>query len=109
MSTPPIEVLRAAREWAAEHRHQIPDDRLIELAFAAGLSAGVAAGRKQALDVLRADLEIVLKQQVQHIHQRPGVWDSDNPPELAGTRCVECAARQRLAARLAEGGEPNAG
>jgi hypothetical protein len=46
---PPIEVLRAARDWAAEHHHQIPDDRLTEIAFA----AGVAAGRTAAAAAIR--------------------------------------------------------
>jgi hypothetical protein len=49
---PPIEVLRAARDWATEHRHQIPDDRLTEIAFAAGLAARRTAAA--------ADLPLIL-------------------------------------------------
>jgi hypothetical protein len=40
--TPPIEVLRAARDWAAEHRHQIPDDRMLAIVYAAGRTAAAA-------------------------------------------------------------------
>lgn len=48
------------------------------------------------------DLAAVLNQRVGHSHLRPGVWDDSNPPELAGKSCVECAARERLAAALGE-------
>jgi hypothetical protein len=42
------------------------------------------------------DLLLVLQQRVMHSHQRPGIWDGDNRPGLANTRCLECAARERL-------------
>jgi hypothetical protein len=42
---PPIEVLRAARDWAAEHRHQIPDDRMLAIVYAAGRTAAAAQPR----------------------------------------------------------------
>jgi hypothetical protein len=44
--TPPIEVLRAARDWATEHRHQIPDDRMLAIVYAAGRTAAAAAIRE---------------------------------------------------------------
>lgn len=31
-----------------------------------------------------------------HSHTRPGVWDPDNRPALAGKACEVCAAWQRL-------------
>lgn len=46
------------------------------------------------------DLRIVLDQQSGHAHRRPGIWDPDNLPDRANTRCVECAARDRLRAAL---------
>jgi hypothetical protein len=56
--------------------------------------------------VSAADLEAVLNQRVMHSHSRPGIWDSDNRPGLAHTRCVECAARERLRADL-QGPDPS--
>lgn len=46
---PPIEVLRAAREWAAEHNHQTPDDRMLAIVYAAGVAAGRTAAAQNAL------------------------------------------------------------
>lgn len=45
------------------------------------------------------DVRAVLERQP-HCHSRPGVWDDDNRPEVAGTPCRECAARGRLSAAL---------
>lgn len=59
------------------------------------------AGRVAEAQALGADLRTVLDQRMMHSHQRPGVWDDDNSPEIAGTACVECAARARLEALLA--------
>lgn len=53
-----------------------------------------------SVSVSAADLETVLNQRVMHSHSRPGIWDADNQPGLANTRCVECAARERLRAEL---------
>ena len=53
-----------------------------------------------AVVVLGRDLRTVLAQRVMHSHQRPGVWDDDNPGK-GGTPCEECAARQRLHTVLA--------
>jgi hypothetical protein len=50
--------------------------------------------------VSAADLTTVLDQRNLHCHRRPGIWDDDNPPDRAGTRCVECAARERLLAAM---------
>lgn len=52
-----------------------------------------------------ADLRTVLNQRhASHAHQRSGVWDDSNRPEIAGKPCVECAARQRLHTALS--GDP---
>jgi hypothetical protein len=48
------------------------------------------------------DLRLVLDQRVMHSHQRPGIWDPDNRLGVADTRCLECAARERLRKALAE-------
>lgn len=66
-------------------------------------AAGVAAGRAQAAADIRADVETVLTQHVMHSHERPGIWDACNPPEIANKPCVECAARKRLYAWLTSG------
>lgn len=57
--------------------------------------------------VSRADLETKLNQRGGHGHSRPGVWDGDNRPEIAGQPCVECAAEKRL--RDAAGGTAETG
>lgn len=49
--------------------------------------------------VSAADLRTVLDQRHLHAHRRPGIWDSDNPGK-GGTRCQECAARERLRSAL---------
>ena len=55
-----------------------------------------------AVEVSIDDLRLVLDQQVMHSHQRPGIWDWDNRPGVANTRCLGCAARERLRRALAE-------
>jgi hypothetical protein len=84
-SAPPIEVLRAARDWAAEHRHQIPDDRLIAIVY--------AAGRTAAAEAIRAKLPQIMSNGTVH-------YDSDveGPPSWLVSR----------AAHIAERSEPNA-
>lgn len=54
-----------------------------------------------AVTVDADDLRTVLNQRNRHHHQRPGVWDDDNRPGVAGTPCPECRARGRLEAALA--------
>lgn len=67
---------------------------------------------QDVVSVSRHDLTTVLDQRMLHHHQRPGRWDDD------GSRCVECAARARLAGairaaetagRLAGDDQPQAG
>jgi hypothetical protein len=64
----------------------------------------------EMVTVSAADLRLVLSQHTRHAHQRARIWDSDNRPGVAGTRCMECDARDRLigalesAQRPAEGG-----
>lgn len=50
--------------------------------------------------VSAADLRIVLNQRTSHAHSRPGIWDADNRPGLANSRCMDCDARDRLIAAL---------
>jgi hypothetical protein len=70
------------------------------------LAVLVASGWRREADVAPLvaidpdDLRMVLDQRAGHSHTRPGVWDSDNRPGLANTRCRECAARERLWALL---------
>lgn len=40
----PIQILRAARTWAEQHQHQSPDDRMLEIVYAAGM---LAAGQSE--------------------------------------------------------------
>jgi hypothetical protein len=114
----PIEVLRAAREWATRHRHAVPDDRLIELAFAAGLSAGQAA-----------ELDLSHRDERERAAERNRIKKLLTIPALAALRCVPdgriqngcvihdgATVRERLRQAwlsafrdVAEGGEPNAG
>lgn len=58
--------------------------------------------------VSRDALETKLNQRNNHAHTRPGIWDDDNPPGVAGTRCRECAAEEllRTAIRDALGDRP---
>lgn len=54
--------------------------------------------------VSREDVRLVLEQRNLHSHERPGIWDASNRPELANTVCAECAARHRLWQALRMGG-----
>lgn len=49
-----------------------------------------------------ADLWTVLNQDAMHSHQRPGIWDDSNRPEIAGKPCEQCAARARLMVALGD-------
>lgn len=53
----PIEVKRAAREWAEQHGHQTPDDRLVDLVYEAG-RAGLALEIRDELAASIADPDV---------------------------------------------------
>jgi hypothetical protein len=88
-------------EFSDAERDQYIAEATAALGAAAPLIAAPVAGR---VVVDTADLETVLNQRDAHAHSRPGIWDDDNRPGLRGTRCVECAARDRLATALRENG-----
>jgi hypothetical protein len=52
-NVPPLDALVAARQWAHEHGHALPDDRMLAIIW----RAGVAAGRAQATADIRAHVE----------------------------------------------------
>lgn len=98
------------RAWRGTHNRTYRD---LERAGRAGTEAAETeaelAGLRAAITqhlaehgtlVDPVDLEVVLDQRTMHDHQRPGIWDDDNRPGLAGTRCGECAARVRLRAAV---------
>ena len=52
---PPIEVLRAAREWAEQHRHPQPDDRMLAIVYAAGRRQAAADIQQLIVDLTDED------------------------------------------------------
>ncbi len=113
MTTPPFNISddEFAGLLAIVDRHAGKEHRADGSVAAALREVIEAAAPLIAVQVLRSgvvvdsdDLTTVLNQRVGHAHSRPGIWDDDNRPGLAGTRCVECAARERLHAALRESG-----
>lgn len=98
-----VETLRHASQLddQACREHLESHDAVEWAATIARLSAEVERLTSGGVLVDPADLRTALDQRMLHSHQRPGVWDDSNRPEIAGKPCVECAARQRLASALA--------
>lgn len=92
--------------------HATPEDQAMWrgiVAVAVGAAAPLIAAQvlRGRVAVNVDDLTTVLNQRNGHCHSRPGIWDDDNRPGLAGTRCVECAARERLMAAARIGSTPD--
>lgn len=94
-------VLDAAKEWREGYAENDVDqiysaeDRLTAAVDAPG---DVGTTRRVLIDP--EDLRTVLRQRVRHCHERQGVWDPENTPDLANQPCVECAARAQLESAL---------
>lgn len=89
------------RQGAEVDDKKVDDDGEIVQALAAHRLAGVAAGREEAqaeIAMLRGHLTTIIDRMGKgdrdapgHSHDKPGIWDADNKPGVAGTKCQWCA------------------
>lgn len=104
-----VEVKQMHSPRIAEQMSRVPDVVAVQGRAAVEWLAGLIRGAAER-DRLRESLSDIFAhysdrdQGPGHDHDVPGVWDSDNAPGIAGTRCEWCGQWERARALLSTHG-----